>query len=228
MPIKAIVFDGSGTLLNDIYAVWKANSDAYAAFGIHGPRTLEEFKARFKLPVPEFHKASGIVPDLIQDIERKFREFYPRYAPYVGIFPEVCDVLRELKRKKAVLGVASNIPTLFLMEHLRNFNIDGYFDVITGQEDCDEQKPSPKPIIITVEKLGTKPQETIYIGDMEEDIIAGRRANVVTTAIIRNESYHPRWRLERQKPDFLVSNLKELLPVYTEKRSTGSSDCQTS
>jgi hypothetical protein len=27
--IRAIVFDASGTLLNDIYAVWKANSDTY-------------------------------------------------------------------------------------------------------------------------------------------------------------------------------------------------------
>ncbi len=211
MPIKAIIFDGSGTLLNDIYAVWKANSDAYVALGIHGPKTLEEFKEKFRLPVPEFHKANGISPDLIQEIESKFRELYPQYAPYVGIFPEIIDVLHELKKKNVVLGVASNIPTLFLLEHLKNFNIDGYFDIITGQEDCDEQKPSPKPIVITIEKLGTKPRETIYIGDMEEDIIAGKRANTLTAAIVRNESYHPRWRLERQKPDYIMSNLRELL-----------------
>ncbi len=231
MPIRAIVFDASGTLLNDIYAVWKANSDVYAALGIYSPRTLEEFKARFKLPVPEFHKANGIPPELLQEVEKKFRESYPQYAPCVGIFPEVNDVLQELKKKRAVLGVASNIPTLFLREHLRKFNIDGYFDTITGQEDCDEQKPSPKPIIITLEKLGMRPQEAIYVGDMEEDIIAGERANAVTAAIVRNESYHPRWRLERQKPDFLISNLRELLLVYSgkeTKQSAGPDDCQFS
>src|SRR4030042_558874 len=218
MPIRAIVFDASGTLLNDICAVWKANSDAYAAFGIDGPRTLEEFKARFKLPVPEFHKANGVPPDLLQEVEKKFREAYPQYAPCVGIFPEVNDVLQELKKKGVTLGVASNIPTLFLREHLRQLNIDRYFDTITGQEDCDEQKPSPKPIVITIEKLGVKPQEAIYVGDMEEDIIAGKRANLVTVAIVRNESYHPRWRLERQKPDFLISNLRELLPASSGKK----------
>ena len=78
------------------------------------------------------------------------------------------------KQRKVSLGVASNIPTLFLREHLRKFNIDRYFDVITGQEDCDEQKPSPKPVVVTVEKLGAKPQEAMYVGDMEEDIIAGK------------------------------------------------------
>ena len=214
MPIRAIVFDASGTLLNDIHAVWNANSAAYTALGldsINSIRTLEEFKIRFKLPVPEFHRANGIPPELVDKVERKFREFYPQYAPGVGIFPEVNGVLQELRKRRVILGVASNIPTLFLREHLRKFKIDGYFDVITGQEDCDEQKPSPKPILVTVERLGLRPQEAMYVGDMEEDMIAGKKANAVTVAIVRDESYHPRWRLERQEPDFLISDLSELL-----------------
>lgn len=215
MPIRAIVFDVSGTLLNDLHAVWKATSDAYAALGRDGFETLEKFKEKFRLPVPEFHKANGIPPDLIDEVNRNFRESYPQYAPSVGIFPEVSGVLRELSRNRAVLGVASNIPTVFLREHLRKFNIDGYFDIITGQEDCDEQKPSPKPVVTTIEKLGARPGEAMFVGDMEEDIIAGKRANVLTAAIVRKESYHPRQRLERQNPDFIISNLRELLPVYT-------------
>jgi HAD superfamily hydrolase (TIGR01549 family) len=213
MPIKAIVFDASGTLLNDIVTVWKANWDAYDALGLNGPGTLEEFKIRFKLPVAEFHRANQIPPDLLQEVERKFREFYPRHASGVEIFPEVKNVLQELKKRGKILGVASNIPSLFLREHLKKIKIDGYFDTINGQEDCDEQKPSPRPILITLLKLGVRPQEAMYVGDMEEDIIAGKRANAVTVAIVRNESYHPRWRLEKQNPDFLISSLRELLPV---------------
>ena len=213
MSIKVILFDASGTLIDDINAVYKANSDAYTALGFDGPRTLEEFKVKFKLPAPDFHLASGIPPELLKEVDRKFRESYPKYAESVGMFPEVIDVLKELKLRGATLAVASNIPTLFLREHLRRFEIDRYLDAITGQEDCDEQKPSPKPILVTVKKLGARPQEAMYVGDMEEDIIAGKKANAVTTAIVRNESYHPRWRLERQKPDYLISNLMELLLI---------------
>ena len=151
MPVRAVVFDASGTLLNDLYAVWKATSDAYTALGIDGPRTLEEFKEQFMLPVPEFHKANGVPPDLIHELDRNFRESYPQYASSVEIFPEVRDVLNQLRQMKVVLGVASNIPTVFLKEHLQKFEIDGYFDIVTGQEDCDEQKPSPKPV--TSEKM---------------------------------------------------------------------------
>jgi HAD superfamily hydrolase (TIGR01549 family) len=211
--IRAVLFDGSGTLLNDIYAVWKASAEAYAAVGVDSFITLEDFKEKIKLPISKFHLDNGISPDLSHKIDKKFRESYPQYESYVGIFPEVKDVLKELKKKKIILGVASNIPTVFLRGHLRTFNIDEYFDIVTGQEDCDEQKPSPKPIICTLEKIGITPQEAIYVGDMEEDIIAAKRANSVTVAIVRDESYHPRWRLERQEPDFIISNLRELLTL---------------
>ena len=50
MTLKALVFDVSGTILDDIYAVWQAHSDAYNALGITAFETLEEFKSRFKMP----------------------------------------------------------------------------------------------------------------------------------------------------------------------------------
>jgi len=211
MQIKAIVFDASGTLLDDILTVWRANVDAYAALGFDGPATLEDFKASFRLPVTEFHIANGIPHELLREIDDRFRECYPRYAPDVEVFPEVEDVLGKLKESGKTLAVVSNIPSLFLREHLGKLGIDGYFDVITGQDDCDEQKPSPKPILATTEKLKVEAREAVYVGDMEEDIIAGKRANALTAGIVRDRGYHPRWRLERQSPDFLISDLSELL-----------------
>ncbi|MFU8795675.1 MAG: HAD family hydrolase [Dehalococcoidia bacterium] len=216
MQIKAIVFDASGTLLDDIVTVWRANLDAYAALGFDGPQTLEDFKPVFRLPITEFHMANGIPPDLLREVDDRFRESYPRYAPDVTVFPEVEDVLRTLKGMGKILGVASNIPRLFLRDHLGKLGIDAYFDVITGQEDCDEQKPSPGPILATAEKLGVSPRQSVYVGDMEEDMIAGRRAEALTAGIVREKSYHPRWRLERQSPDFLISDLSELLVSFAD------------
>lgn len=219
MQFKCVVFDVSGTILDDLYTVWRVNSEAYEAFGLEGFRTLEEFREKFRLPVPEFHKANGIPADLIKQVDKKFREFYPRYASHVSIFPDVKDVLDQLKKKEILLGVASNIPTRFLREHLKDFEIENYFSVVTGQEDCDEQKPSPKPVSVTLEKLGVKPSEAMYVGDMEEDIIAGRRANTCTVAMSRAESYHPRWKLKRQNPDYIVTNLNELFALLESLRN---------
>ncbi|MBI4332437.1 MAG: HAD family hydrolase [Chloroflexi bacterium] len=209
--VRAIIFDGSGTLLNDIEAVWRANSAAYESFGVEACRTLEEFRERFRLPITAFHLANGVPADVVKAVDAKFRKVYPDFARCVGLFPEVMEVLGELKRKGVQLGIASNIPSGFLKEHLATFEIGGFFDVVTGQEDCDEQKPSPKPILVTVSRMGARPEQAMYVGDMEEDIIAGKKAGALTAAVVRRESYHPRWRLERQKPDRLITSLKELL-----------------
>jgi len=57
---------------------------------------------------------------------------------------------------------------------------------------------------------------------MEEDITAGKRANVCTIAVSRDSSYHPAWRLKRQNPDFLIHDLEGLVTIVeTLNRSTG-------
>ena len=211
--IGTIVFDVSGVLIDDLYTVWKANSDAYEAYGFGRIESIEKFKEVFMLPISEFHRAVGVPDNVISGVEREYRRAYPKYSGFIKIFPEVKSVLKKLEQKKTILAVASNIPSLFLREHLQRFGIDEYFDAVTGQDDCKEQKPSPKPILITLEKLGSKTEQSAYVGDMEEDIIAGKRAHVYTFAISRDGSYHPSWRLKKQNPDFLISDLKELITI---------------
>jgi len=211
--ITTIIFDVSGVLLNDIQTVWKADSDAHQACGLPKRETIEQFKQTFKLPINEYHKAMGVPADLIPRLEKEYRQAYAKHSHHITIFPEVKDALEKLGQERITLAIASNIPSHFLREHLQRFQIDGYFDVVTGQDDCTQQKPSPKPILITLEKLGSKPDQSAYVGDMEEDIIAGKRAHVHTFAVCRDDSYHPSWKLRRQNPDFFISDLKELLAI---------------
>lgn len=209
--ISAIVFDVSGTLLDDIQAVWQANSAAYREVGLNGFGTLQEFRDNFSLPVPAFHRRNGVPPHLIKELEMKFREVYPRYVSLIDIFPDVRAALDDLKARQISLGVASNIPSRFLREHLAQFGIDGFFAAVVGQEDCDEQKPSPKPILRALSHMGVSPQEAMYVGDMEEDLMAAKAAKTRATAITRDQGYHPRWRLEKHAPDYFIETLADLV-----------------
>lgn len=211
--IETIIFDVSGVLIDDLYTVWKAGSDALEACGFAGIESMEQFRRAFRFPISRFCKAIGVPANMISKMEREFRRAYPRYSGFIKLFPEVKSVLKKLKQEEIVLAIASNIPNLFLVEHLQRFGIEEHFDAITGQEDCEEKKPSPEPILVTMEKLGSRPDRSAYVGDMEEDVIAGRRANVYTIAISRGGSYHPSWKLERQNPDFLISDLNELTTI---------------
>ena len=58
-----------------------------------------------------------------------------------------------------------------------------------------------------------KPTVTRYIGDMEEDMIAGKRAGVYTIAVDRREAYQPIRRLKIHNPDLIINNLNDLLNI---------------
>jgi len=211
--ISILIFDVSGVLIDDLVTVYRANNDAYSFYGYRPFSSIEEFKAKFKLRPIEFHRSNGISEEMIDTVERKYRERYPFYQHLIKVFPEVQEVLLELKNKGIRMGISSNIPNEFLIEHLNRFEILKYFHAVTGQDDSDEQKPSPKPILITLSGLNADPRNAAYVGDMEEDMIAAKRARVHTVAVDRKEAYQPIWRLKLHNPDYVITSLNDLLEI---------------
>jgi len=209
--IDSLIFDASGVLIDDICTVWKANNDAYSFYGYIPFYSMEDFKQKFKLPISAFYEANGIPRKMFDAVDRCYMERYPRYQHLIRVFPEARSVLSELKEMDVKLGVASGIPNKFLLEHLRRFQILTFFDAITGRDDCDEQKPSPKPVLATLSKLNASPKNAGYVGDMEEDMIAGKRAGVYTLAVDRSEAYHTICSLKLQDPDYIITDLNDLI-----------------
>jgi phosphoglycolate phosphatase len=60
-------------------------------------------------------------------------------------------------------------------------------------------------------KQGCKKDEVIIIGDSPEEIEVGKAAGIKTVAI--TGGYYSTARLKASKPDFLISNLKELIGI---------------
>ena len=213
--IETVVFDVSGVLLDDLRTVWRAEVEAYEACGFRRIESLEKFRETFRLPVEKYHESMGVPSNMVPRLEAEFRRAYAKHNGLIRVFPEVKEVLSRLRSEEMSLAIASNIPSDFLGEHLERFGLDGYFDVVTGQDDCEAKKPSPEPILSTLSRLGSKPEGSVYVGDMEQDMIAGKRAGVCTIAICREEGYHPCWRLRRQDPDFVIFDLHGLLTVIS-------------
>lgn len=219
--IETVIFDCSGVLIDDIYAVWKADSEVLEAYGFEKIERLREFKEVFMVPICEWYSRMGVPASRIAELERCYRLVYPKYSHHIRVFPEVKGSLEALKNERIVLAVVSNIPSRFLNEHLQRSGIDKYFEVVIGQDDCEVQKPSPRPLLTALERLGAKSERSAYVGDMEEDIIAAKRAQIHSFAVYRESSYHPLWKLERQRPDYLINDLSELLTIVKRLNAEG-------
>ncbi len=89
--IRNIIFDWSGTLVDDLPAVWSASNHCFIKAGV-APLTLDRFRAEFQLP---------------------FRGFYERHIPHVPLaqletwfhekFAEVQDDVIELPHARDFL-----------------------------------------------------------------------------------------------------------------------------
>ena len=74
------------------------------------------------------------------------------------------------------LGVATNKPRLFTERLLAHLAIDGFFDAMVAGDDGIRRKPSGDMLVAAARKMGTPIDQTLMLGDSENDVLAARNA----------------------------------------------------
>lgn len=77
-------------------------------------------------------------------------------------------------------------------------------------------KPDPEPIYLNfLEKLDSKPEETLMVGDNFHDVLAGKNAGTKTAGVawtIKGRDY-----LAKYEPDYMLENMTDLLTILGER-----------
>ena len=68
--------------------------------------------------------------------------------------------------------------------------------------------PDPTPVLVAMERLGARPETTVFVGDSPHDMASGRAAGVRTAAALWGP--FPRETLEPHQPDFWLGAPTEL------------------
>ena len=87
------------------------------------------------------------------------------------------------------LALATNAPNISAKDLMESVNLKGVFDTIIGTDDVVNPKPAPDMILLACERCECKPNETVYVGDMPVDMIAGRRAGVAALIAVKSEFF---------------------------------------
>jgi HAD superfamily hydrolase (TIGR01662 family) len=99
------------------------------------------------------------------------------------LLPGIKKTLISMKDAGIKLALATNAPNISAEDLMESVNLKGVFKVIIGADDVQNPKPAPDMILLACERCGCRPDETIYVGDMPIDMIAGRRAGVTAVAV---------------------------------------------
>lgn len=116
------------------------------------------------------------------------------YATYVceksKLYPNVKETLEALKVKGYPLVVITNKPTKLIEPVLTAFGIYHLFDETLGGQSLPKIKPHPDPMFFICKKFGITPQELLFVGDSENDVIAAHAAGCDVVGLTYGYNYN--------------------------------------
>jgi phosphoglycolate phosphatase-like HAD superfamily hydrolase/ADP-ribose pyrophosphatase YjhB (NUDIX family) len=207
--IRNIIFDWSGTLVDDLPAVFRATNFVFSKAGLN-ELTLEQFRAEFCLP---------------------FKKFYDRYTPHIamdqleewfhGHFKEVQDSVVELPHARDfLLFCRKNRIRTFLLStvHKNHFavqsRVTGFGELIdTPYVEILDKRQKIREIL---DENHLDAGETLFIGDMQHDIETAKHGGVFSCAVLTG--YNRLEQLRASEPDIIVEHLGELQEIFSRNR----------
>lgn len=112
--------------------------------------------------------------------ERAWQSYQAHYLAINGqhsaVYPGVVEGLRILKAAGFKLACITNKPTGFAKPLLQAKGLAQFFEVVFGGDAFERKKPDPLPLLKACEALGSRPEDTLMIGDSSNDAAAARAA----------------------------------------------------
>ena len=185
--IRAVIFDIDGTLLDSFEANFKFYQDLMDKTGYRQP-TREEFPEFFHVTMMDAIKAFT-KSDSDGEIKRiweigKSREV--KYEVDLLTMPDGAEEVVDKLSKKYSLGVVTSRIKESVYESPLLAKLEKYFKVTVSYQDTAHHKPHPEPLLFAARKLGVKPEECVYIGDVDNDIKAARAAGMKVIIYSKN------------------------------------------
>ena len=199
-----IIFDWSGTLVDDLPAVWKATNVVLAQAG-RSEMSLEEFRAEFSLPFTNFyHRHTPHVP--LPQLEDWFHSHYREIQDSVSELPYARDFLEFCRARRLRTFVLSTIQREHFDAQCQVTGFSAFLDrPYTGVLDKREKIHE----ILAENQL--TPDETLFIGDMQHDIETAHHGGIHSCAVLTG--YNTLEQLRETRPDLIVEHLGELRHV---------------
>lgn len=83
-----------------------------------------------------------------------------------------------------------------------------------GEKEGIKRKPAPDSILIMMDTLKCKPEETIYVGDSEVDVEAAANAGIKCASV--TWGFRDKEDLEKINPLYIADNVQELYELIKE------------
>ena len=199
--IRNIIFDWSGTLVNDLPGVWKATNHVLEQANVP-TLTLDEFRNEFQLPFTGFYER--FTPDIpLEKLEDWFHSSFREVCGKVVPLPHANDFLDFCKSEKFRCFILSTVNPEYFTVQAFNAGMDDCFEKLyLGIWDKREK------IHEIISDNNLLKDETLYIGDMQHDVETAHYGGLHSCALLTG--YNTLDQLRKSNPTIITSNLDDL------------------
>jgi phosphoglycolate phosphatase len=207
--IRNVIFDWSGTLVDDLPAVLQATNWIFRQIG-QEEFSLDRFRAEFRLPFKHFYdRYTPNVPP--EQLEAWFHGRFRQVQDQVVALPHARDFLQCCRERQVQTLVLSTV-------HPEHFHLQAEATGFAPFLDRLYLGVHDKRLKIheLIQENGLRPDETLYIGDMEHDIETAKHGGVHSCAVLTG--YTGLEHLRASGPDLIVEHLGELREILEGSR----------
>lgn len=200
-----------GTLIDSSKTIFNSTVITLDNLGIKHNLNEKEFSLRIGQHFQDIFDAFNIVVPDFEEYISDYKKIYLQQMEHSSLYPYVEEVLDHLKNKNVLISLLTTKAQDQTEKILDYFNLAHNFNFVMGRRDGIPHKPSPEPLIIICKELDAYIESTLMIGDTELDIRCGKSAGSLTCAV--DYGYRSKQLLVNEKPDFIISSIKELLAL---------------
>ena len=194
--VKAIIFDAYGTLFDVNSAAEKCKDkigDKWEEFANYWRTTQLEYS--WLRSLMDKHKDFWQVTEdsldksmKVFNIDSLMRDELLNLYKILSTFPEVKEVLNNLKEKNYKLAILSNGTPTLLNELVKSNNLDSIFDDIFSIEEVGIYKPSSKVYDIPIKKYQIQKDEIVFLSANTWDVSGGGNYGYNAVWVNRNNN----------------------------------------
>ena len=180
--LKAVLFDMDGVIIDSFDASLNIFNDMRKLLKL-SPMTKEEYRKKAWGKYIEDNAKKYLKINSMEEIKEEYEKSVKKHKYDSKLMPKAKDVLAKIRKKGIKTGLVTNTKRKFTMKILENNKIKGLFDVVVTADDVEKPKPYPDSVLKACERLNVEPDETIFVGDTNNDYKAGKGAGCLVIGL---------------------------------------------
>lgn len=178
-PLRAVVFDVDGVLVQSMERHHEAYQKAFALLGVHIEQhevfANEGRRSREVIESLAQERGLGLSADRMDEMNRTKQQTFLGFGP-LPLYPGVPELIEKLHGAGLRVSAVTGTNRQNVDNHLGD--LTRRFDAIVTADDVKRTKPDPEPYLSALEKLGLRAEEAIVVENATLGIRAAKAAGI--------------------------------------------------